>query len=257
MRVHCVSDQLSGSYLENVKHVLGNCDGLWLDEIVQSGTATGQRCSRGPRRPPPHPEFAFRLGVGCRVQDGRSFRGAARRRPVGSIQAHTAQHDLVTVSASRKRDQPLVDGLLARWLCHSRAHPVEQNGSPFLTATSGRSLPQHGQRPFRRGGGSARSACWLPSGTGGPPLLAFAEGRVMPRLSGVDPWSRTKVPGPASRILFAAAPSSRAHEARRQPSGLGRGSGRRASYYECTPPRGRPAPREAAPERRTTVPSRR
>jgi alkylhydroperoxidase/carboxymuconolactone decarboxylase family protein YurZ len=54
-----------------------------------------------------------------------------------------------------KRDQPPVNGLLASWLCHPRAHPIEQNGSPFLTATSGRSLPQYEQRPSRGGEGSS------------------------------------------------------------------------------------------------------
>ena len=39
---------------------------------------------------------------------------------------------------------------------------------------------------------------------------------------------------PCSRIQFASAPSSRAREARRQASGLGRGSGHRASYRQST-----------------------
>jgi hypothetical protein len=41
---------------------------------------------------------------------------------------------------------------------------------------------------------------------------------------------------PCSRIQFASAPSSRAHEARRQASGLGRGSGHRASCRQSTRP---------------------
>jgi hypothetical protein len=41
---------------------------------------------------------------------------------------------------------PLVDGIgFADGLCQPRAQPVEQNGSLFLTAISGRSLPQHRQ----------------------------------------------------------------------------------------------------------------
>jgi hypothetical protein len=52
------------------------------------------------------------------------------------------------------RIQPLVDGLASNWPCQSRAHAVEQNGSPFLTATSGRLLRQLTQRPSRRRGGS-------------------------------------------------------------------------------------------------------
>jgi hypothetical protein len=52
--------------------------------------------------------------------------------------------------------QPLVDGLAASWPCQFRAHAVEQNGSPFLTATSERLLRQLTQHPSRRPGGSAR-----------------------------------------------------------------------------------------------------
>jgi hypothetical protein len=52
----------------------------------------------------------------------------------------------------------LVDGLgVAEGLCQPRAQAVEQNGSPFLTAISGRSLPQLGQRPPGNTGGSALS----------------------------------------------------------------------------------------------------
>jgi hypothetical protein len=60
-------------------------------------------------------------------------------------------------AVDQERDQGcrLMGWGVASWSCHPRAHPVEQNGSPFLTATSGRSLPQHGQRPSRRGEGSA------------------------------------------------------------------------------------------------------
>jgi hypothetical protein len=134
-----------------------------------------------------------------------------------------------------ERDQPPVDGLgLASWSCHPRAHPVEQNGSPFLTATSGRSLPQHVQRPSRRGEGSARIG-WL-SNAGRRLSLAIVDGTVMAPPRSGDPLREAKVPGPASRILFASAPSSRARAARRQASGLSRGSGRRASYQESTPP---------------------
>jgi hypothetical protein len=83
-------------------------------------------------------------------------------------------------SESWKRDQPPVDGLgLASWLCHPRAQAVEQNGSPFLTAMSGRSLPQHGQRPSRRGEGSGRIDGWL-SNVGRRLSLALADGTVMP-----------------------------------------------------------------------------
>jgi hypothetical protein len=45
------------------------------------------------------------------------------------------------------------------WPCHLRAHGEEQNGSLFLRATSGRSLPHHTQRPFGRTGGSAFIDC--------------------------------------------------------------------------------------------------
>jgi hypothetical protein len=44
-------------------------------------------------------------------------------------------------------------------LCQLRAHGEEQNGSPCLKATSGRSLPHHTQRPFGRTGGSAFISC--------------------------------------------------------------------------------------------------
>jgi hypothetical protein len=81
-------------------------------------------------------------------------------------------------------DQPPVDGLVASWLCHPRAHPVEQNGSPFLTATSDRSLPQHEQRPSRRGEGSARIGDWLPD-AGGTLPLTIDDGTVMPTPLGV------------------------------------------------------------------------
>jgi hypothetical protein len=124
---------------------------------------------------------------------------------------------------------------VAGWSCHPRAHPVEQNGSPFLTATSGRSPPQHGQRPSRRGEGSARIDRWLSNaGRGLSPAITDRTVKDLPRWD--DPSGPTKVADPASRILFASAPSSRAREARRQASGLGRGSGRRASHYESTLP---------------------
>jgi hypothetical protein len=50
--------------------------------------------------------------------------------------------------------QPPTD---ASWSCQLRAHPVEQNGSPFLTAISGRLLRQFTQRPSPCWGGSAAS----------------------------------------------------------------------------------------------------
>src|SRR5712692_4580058 len=43
------------------------------------------------------------------------------------------------------------------WLCHSRAHLDEQNGSPLRRATSGRAPPQHTQRPSGCTGGFAFS----------------------------------------------------------------------------------------------------
>ena len=140
-------------------------------------------------------------------------------------------------SASWRRDQPPVDGLgFASWSCHPRAHPVEQNGSPFLTATSGRSPPQPEQRPSRRREGSARTGRWL-FDAGRVLSLAVVDETVMPHLAGVvEPNAGV---WPCSRILFASAPSSRAHEARRQASGLGRASGHRASYQQSTRPVGR------------------
>ena len=53
--------------------------------------------------------------------------------------------------------QPPIDGLAASWSCQVRAHSFEQNGSPSLTAITGRSLRQFTQRPSARRGGSARS----------------------------------------------------------------------------------------------------
>jgi cation transport ATPase-like protein len=50
--------------------------------------------------------------------------------------------------------QPPTD---ASWSCQVCAHPVEQNGSPFLTAISGRPLRQFTQHPSPRRGGSAGS----------------------------------------------------------------------------------------------------
>src|SRR4029453_4523789 len=94
-------------------------------------------------------------------------------------------------SASWKGDQPPVDGLLASWLCHPRAHPVEQNGSPFLTATSGRSLPQDEQRPSRRLLGSGRIGGWL-SNAERRLSLAIVDGTVMPTSLGGVPLIRTK-----------------------------------------------------------------
>ena len=121
-------------------------------------------------------------------------------------------------SASWRRDQPPVDGLgFASWSCQPRAHPVEQNGSPFLTATSGRSPPQPEQRPSRRREGSGRIAR-RPFAEGGEVSLAIVDGTVMPHLAKglVEPNAGA---WPCSRIQFASAPSSRAREARRQASG--------------------------------------
>jgi len=85
-------------------------------------------------------------------------------------------------------DQPPVDGLgFASWLCQPRAQPVEQNGSPFFTATSGRSPPQPEQRPSRRREGSARSDRRL--------LLAVVEETVIRHLAGIVALSRSQVRG--------------------------------------------------------------
>jgi hypothetical protein len=53
--------------------------------------------------------------------------------------------------------QPLIDGLAASWSYQVRAHPVEQKGSPFLTASSGRLPRQFTHRRSPRWGGSAGS----------------------------------------------------------------------------------------------------
>jgi hypothetical protein len=59
--------------------------------------------------------------------------------------------------------QPPIEGLPASWSCQKRAQRVEQNGSPFLTAISGRLSRQLAQRPSRRWGGSTDSEACSPN----------------------------------------------------------------------------------------------
>jgi hypothetical protein len=86
--------------------------------------------------------------------------------------------------------QPPTD---ASWSCQVRAHPVEQNGSPFLTAISGRPLRQFTQHPSPRRGGSAggdrRSANFNRASSASFPLCSIAvpvEASTNPDLSGSD-----------------------------------------------------------------------
>jgi hypothetical protein len=97
-------------------------------------------------------------------------------------------------SASWKRDQPPVDGLgLPSWSCHLSAHPVEQNGSPFLT--SGRSPAQHKSVHLGVRTDQLESAAGCP--TKKKLSLAIVDRAVMPHLAGVS-LTRTQVPGPAA-----------------------------------------------------------
>jgi hypothetical protein len=83
-----------------------------------------------------------RTGRDDRTDRAKSASGKA-------LSCSVAKGDAGSVETRRLRDiflEPshrLVDGLgFAAGSCQARAQAVEQNGSPFLTAISGRSLPQ-------------------------------------------------------------------------------------------------------------------
>jgi len=81
----------------------------------------------------------------------RSLVRLAPRRPTKAPTSRVARGRIPGSSAAYKQK------LSASWSCQVRAHRVEQNGSPFLTAKLGRLWRQFTQRPSPRWGGSAGS----------------------------------------------------------------------------------------------------
>jgi hypothetical protein len=102
------------------------------------------------------------------------------------------------------------------WLCQARAHLDEQNGSPLLRATSGRSPPQHTQRPSGCTGGFAFSGGCFPT-RHEPTVSRHARGGSQPAGSSPRPSGPRPYFGLPSEAVFATKVPANGQERKRQP----------------------------------------